>query len=200
MTEPTRTRSTITWPVVAVATLLALLAAGAVLFVAGGDEAEVSADAGRDGTMELRPADEVPTGDPLDVEFTDLDDTTGTLREVHDGNPMVVNFFASWCSPCVKEMPDFETVSQDLGDEVDFFGLALQDRPEDAQRIVEQTGVTYDWSRDIQGDIAGAAGVVQMPTTMFVDADGEVVEVHAGALDADRLRSLVDEHLGVSAG
>jgi hypothetical protein len=96
-------------------------------------------------------------------------------------------------------MPDFEAVSQDLSGEVDFLGIAVQDRPEDATGIVESTGVTYPWARDIRGDIVGAAGIVQMPSTMFVSAEGEVVEIQGGALDPDRLRALIEEHLGVPA-
>ena len=69
-------------------------------------------------------------------------------------------------------------------------------QPDDAAGIVDETGVTYPWSRDARGDVAAAAQVTQMPSTMFVDADGEIVSVHSGALDADELRDLIEEHLG----
>ena len=88
-------------------------------------------------------------------------------------------------------------MSRTLDGQVAFFGLAVTDRPEDATHIVDQTGITYDWSRDILGDIAGAAGVTSMPSTMFVSAEGKVVHVQPGALDAARLRTLISEHLGV---
>ena len=186
------------WQAVVAATVLALTAAALVLVIASGGDDDAGGAALSDRTsetVELRPADEVPTGDPLDIEFTEADRSTGTLRDRLDGRPMVVNFFASWCPPCIKEMPDFETVSQET-EGVHFFGLAVTDRPEDAARIVEQTGITYPWARDVRGDIAGAARVVQMPTTLFISADGTVEHVQAGALDADGLRSLVEEHLG----
>lgn len=186
------------WPAVLVATVLAVLAAAAVLVLLGdADEADTVTSAPT-GSLELTPADEVGQGDPLSVPFTTQDGGEQTLTEVLEG-PTVVNFFASWCAPCVKEMPDFQDVSQELDGRVAFFGLAVNDRPEDARRIVEQTGVTYDWGRDVEGRVANAAGALNMPTTMFVDADGEVVEVHSGALDADQLRALIDEHLGVQA-
>ncbi|MGK2929885.1 MAG: TlpA family protein disulfide reductase, partial [Acidimicrobiales bacterium] len=124
---------------------------------------------------------------------------TGVLRDLAGAEPLVVNLFASWCPPCIAEMPDFEAVSAALGDEVRFFGLAVTDRPEDASRIVEETGVTYDWSRDIQGDIAAGFGVTTMPSTIFITKDGEVAHIQSGALDQDRLRALIDEHLGVPA-
>lgn len=198
MTEPTRTRSPITWPVVAVATLLALIAAGAVLFIAADDDADADSQVSA-GSVELRPEDEVPAGDPAGIEFTDPDDdSTGTIGGLIDDRPMVVNFFASWCTPCIAEMPDFQDVSQELDGRVDFVGLAMQDRTQDAAKTVETTGVTYPWFRDARGDVIAATGSVQMPTTAFFDTEGNMVEVHAGALDADELRSMIDEHLGVS--
>lgn len=185
-------------PAVLVATVLAALAAAAVLVLLGGSDDGDTVTTAPTGSLELSPADEVGQGDPLSVPFTTRDGGEQTLDEVIEG-PTVVNFFASWCPPCVKEMPDFQDVSQELDGRVAFFGLAVNDRPEDAERIVEQTGVTYDWGRDVDGRVANAAGALNMPTTMFVDAEGEVVEVHSGALDADELRALVDEHLGVRA-
>ncbi len=201
MSEPSRPRPALPWQAIVAATVLALTAAGMVLLFASGGDASSATDSSTP-SLQLRPDDGLDDRDPLDVEFTDADGTTGTIRDVvaeADGAPVVVNFFASWCPPCIGEMPDFEAVSQELSGDVVFFGLAVQDRPEDATRIVEDTGITYDWSRDIRGDIVGAAGVVQMPSTMFVSADGEVVEIQGGALDPDRLQELIEEHLGVSS-
>lgn len=199
-TEPRRPRPRLPWQAWVAATVLALTAAGLVLVAASGSGDGDGSTAGTSppSSLDLRPADEIPAGDPLDITFTRSDDSTGTIRGQLDGRPMVVNFFAAWCTPCIKEMPDFEAVSQALADDVDFFGLAI-DRPEDAARIVEETGITYPWALDSLGDIAGAARVVQMPTTMFVAADGTVAEVRAGALDQDELRSRIAEHLGVEA-
>lgn len=193
-------RPALPWQAVVAATVLALTAAIMVLVFLGGSDESVST-AGTTPQITLTPAGEpVDRGGAPDIEFTDAaGTTTGTLRGELDGRPMVVNFFASWCPPCISEMPEFEAVAQDLAGEVDFVGLAVQDRPEDATRIVGDTGVTYPWFRDIRGDIAGAVGVVQMPTTMLLDARGEIIAVHAGTLDADDLRDLIEEHFGVPA-
>ncbi len=197
------------WQAIVAATVLALVAAGLVLvFASNRDSGDGTAsDAASDTAsgseaIDLRPSDEVASGDPLDIEFTfvdGVDGTSGTLRDLTGDTPLVVNFFGSWCPPCVAEMPDFEAVSQALGDQVRFVGIAVNDRPADAARIVEQTGVSYTWARDNSGDISGAAGVFSMPSTMFLDADGEIVEFKAGPVDADELRDLIDENLGVSA-
>lgn len=192
-----RSRPALPWQAVVAATVLALTAAAMVLVFASSDDDPVD-DTPR-ATVPLQPLEEGASDrDPLDVEFTDVDGTAGTLRELVDDRPVVVNFFAEWCTPCVKEMPDFQTVSQRLEGRVDFVGLAVNDRPEDTARIVEETGITYPWTRDIRGDIASAAGVVNMPSTMFIAADGTIAELHTGAVDAERLLALIEEHLGVS--
>ncbi len=127
--------------------------------------------------------------------FSRLEGGLGSFAD-YRGTPLVVNFFASWCAPCAAEMPDFESVHQDLGDRVAFVGVNLRDQVGAASALVESTGVTYDVFRDPSGDLATAMGVVAMPSTLFVAPDGRVVEVKAGELSADELRQRVDQLVG----
>jgi cytochrome c biogenesis protein CcmG, thiol:disulfide interchange protein DsbE len=193
MGTDTPTRSRLPWPAVAAAFVLASLAAlGVVLVMGGSDDGDATRPT--DGALELLPQDQA-VGAPLSVDVEWPDDGERPLAEELDG-PTVVNFFASWCAPCIAEMPDFEAVHQELGGDVAFIGVAVSDRTADAARIVDQTGVTYPWARDGRGDVANAAGITQMPATMFIDADGEIVTVHSGALTASQLRDLIETHLG----
>jgi cytochrome c biogenesis protein CcmG, thiol:disulfide interchange protein DsbE len=112
---------------------------------------------------------------------------TASLAD-YAGRPLVVNFFASYCLPCAREMPALQAVADELGDRVAVVGMNLADEEDAAQALVEQTGVTYDLGRDPDGDLAEALGVVNLPTTVFAAADHRVVEVHTGALDEDQLR------------
>ena len=111
------------------------------------------------------------------------------------GTPMVVNFFASWCVPCVREMPAFEQVHQDVGDQVAFLGVNVQDSVTEGRDLVDETGITYDVGRDPDGSLLAAFGGVAMPTTVLVDADGTIVRVLSGATDAEELRAAIDEDL-----
>jgi thiol-disulfide isomerase/thioredoxin len=131
---------------------------------------------------------------PEDVTLTMLDGTTGSMAD-YRGRPVVLNFFASWCAPCLAEMPGFEQVHQDLDGQVAFLGVNLQDRIADGQRVVDQTGVTYDIARDPDGSLFQHFGAVAMPTTVFIDAQGRVVDVHSGEISAgalaDRIASVL---------
>jgi cytochrome c biogenesis protein CcmG, thiol:disulfide interchange protein DsbE len=111
------------------------------------------------------------------------------------GEPLVVNFWASWCPPCVAEMPEFERVHVDRRDEVRFVGLNTQDNLQQAIPLVEQTGVTYDLGLDPEGELFRDFEVIAMPSTYFVNAAGAVVHRHAGILSEQQLRDLIDEHL-----
>lgn len=140
-------------------------------------------------------ADDERAGPPVpDRTFETFEGASTSLAAFDE--PLVVNFWASWCPPCVAEMPDFERVHQAVHDEVRFVGINTQDVREDADRLAEQTGVTYDLALDPDGDLFRDFEVVAMPSTFFVDAQGTVVHRHAGLLTEQQLRDLIDEHLG----
>lgn len=128
------------------------------------------------------------------VSFEMLDGSSGSFGN-YRGRPLVVNFFASWCAPCLAEMPGFERVHQDLDGRVAFLGLNLQDRPEDGRWVVEKTGITYDVGRDPNGELFRALQGRAMPTSAFVDAEGHIVDVHSGDLTAGALRARIEELL-----
>jgi thiol-disulfide isomerase/thioredoxin len=171
--------------VLALSTALALVAAVATVAVlSDGDDGEGTTES----TIPL-----VPEGE---TRFTTFDDEVVALSSLH-GGPVVVNFFASTCAPCISEMPAFEEVHQQLGDEVTFLGLAVTDQPEEALELVERTGVTYRTAQDKDGSAISDLGGTMLPATVLLDADGQIVGRHNGELDADELRDLIADELGV---
>lgn len=143
------------------------------------------------------PSGEVPDSIE-DVRLVGLDGGPDrVLGDLLGEQPLVINFFASWCIPCIEEMPDFERVHQDLGDRVAFLGLAVTDPEEQATALVERTGVTYSTYSDPDGDAIWFFEGVVMPTTAFVAPDGEVREVHSGQLSEGELRERIEEHFGL---
>ena len=136
--------------------------------------------------------------DLSDLTFDLFDGGTGTLAD-YEGTPLVVNFFASWCPPCVREMPEFQEVFEQLDGQVAFLGLSQDQSPQDALALVEKTGVTYDVGWDLDLEVYGATGSIAMPTTAFVSPSGELLDTFAGALDTDALTELVEDVLGLNA-
>ena len=162
----------------------------ALLVFTGGNGGDKSSTLGAIPTATSQHGKSAPA-----AEFERFDGTKGTFAD-YRGTPLVVNFFASWCAPCVREMPDLQQVHSELGSKVAFLGMNNQDRAADGQSIANKAGVTYDLARDPNGDFLSAFGGIVMPTTVFISADGKVLEVHNGAFSADDLRSEVHKLFG----
>jgi thiol-disulfide isomerase/thioredoxin len=181
------------------ATALALVAAvGIAMWLGADDESSANGDPSASDSYQLTPAGELPAS-PADVTLSPLDaGPDRKLDELLGSKPVVINFYASWCGPCVTEMPAFEEVHRDVGDRVTIIGIAYQDSDEDARATVERTGVTYPTYGDSGQDAVSYFGGINMPTSVFIDADGNVIDVRSRALDADGLRSALEDHLGVA--
>jgi len=132
------------------------------------------------------------------IALTDFDGKTFTLSDYH-GTPLVVNFWASWCPSCAGEMPAFDRVYRRLEPEVAFVGINQNDTPEAARELARSTGVTYRLAEDPRGEAFALFGATGMPTTVFIDEEGDVVEMIAGGLSEDQLLSMIEEHLGVGS-
>lgn len=100
---------------------------------------------------------------------------------------MVINFWASWCTPCLGELPRFEQAYQAHKDQLEFLGLNLQDSSRSAAQVVENTGLSYPLGIDAQGQLFQALGGFGMPTTLFIADDGTVLERYTGEISADQL-------------
>lgn len=115
------------------------------------------------------------------------------------GAPLVVNFWATWCDPCVREMPVLQAVAADLRGRVSFLGVNVRDDPRRARALARRTGVTYDLAGDRAGRLFSRVDGYGMPTTLLVDPGGTIVYRHAGPLGATEVRALLRGHLGVRA-
>lgn len=130
-----------------------------------------------------------------DVAVLDVDDNavqTGSLV----GTPLVVNVWYSNCAPCVREMPALVEVDEEYDDDqVRFVGIDPQDDVGAMLDFAEERDVAYDLYRDDDGAFVDAGRVINFPTTFFVDADGTIVEHHAGEITADGLRENIEAML-----
>ena len=178
---------------VCVALVAALLAGLAATVVLGDDEP--SQAQGDTGTATLTPAGEVDTDRLLTVTQLDLDDEPTSLGAYLGDTPLVVNFWASTCEPCITEMPLFEELHQERTD-VDVVGINYADRLDKAKAMAAQTGITYPWIQDRAGDLGFEAKIDKLPGTLLVDTDGTVLATEVGEFD-DRaeLDAWVDAHL-----
>jgi len=192
-----RSGLTLVVAVVVVAALLAVAVGALVLLRTRGDAAPVAAPA---------PAAPVPFDQRVaaDVRAPLPDRVLGGFAgggpvdlAAYRGRPLVVNFWATWCAPCVEEMPAFDQVAGETEDQVAFLGVDVADPPRLAEPFVRELGIGYDLAVDPDRALALEVGVATMPTTLFVDAEGTIVHRAYGALDVAGLRAALADHLGV---
>lgn len=163
-----------------VALIAALIAGLAVSRLTADDDPPV------DG---LTVAEEVP-----DLRFERFDGSRASFAD-YRGQPLVVNFWASTCTPCVREMPALQRVHTALGDDVAFLGVDVLDDEADAAAFAEDAGVTYDLARDPDGAISRAFEVEVLPVTALVAPDGTIVDTEFGMVTAGELCDKVNQAL-----
>ena len=115
------------------------------------------------------------------------------------GRIVMVDFWSSWCAACRIEAADLAQVYREYdGAPVEFVGIAVWDRPGDAQDHIERYGVTYLNIIDAQGTTAVSYGVRGVPEKFFLDAEGCIVRKLIGPVSAEEMRSILDGLLTVS--
>lgn len=118
----------------------------------------------------------------------------GTVSTATDrGKYTVVNFWASSCSACTTEMPDFEREYSELGGRVAFLGVDVSDSTAAARAFAAKYGVTYPLATDPTGATAGRFRVTALPYTIIVSPTGKVLIRHPGAFTHDELDFVLDD-------
>ncbi|HEY3971138.1 MAG TPA: TlpA disulfide reductase family protein [Solirubrobacteraceae bacterium] len=100
------------------------------------------------------------------------------------GHVVVLNFWASWCTPCQEEAPILERAQHALarhGGTV--LGVTFRDSSPDSTGFVRHYGVSYPNLRDTTGEFAQAYGTTQIPETFVIDSSGDVVAISRGEID-----------------
>ncbi|MBQ2943169.1 MAG: TlpA family protein disulfide reductase [Ruminococcus sp.] len=136
-----------------------------------------------------------PSVSAPDFTVYDADGKAVKLSDFY-GKPTVVNFWASWCSPCKMEMPDFEEKYNEQGDKVNFLMVNMTDNSRETVKIASEfiasQGYTFPVYYDTEQSAAIAYSVYSLPTTYFIDASGNIVTYASGAINAETLQTGID--------
>jgi thiol-disulfide isomerase/thioredoxin len=112
------------------------------------------------------------------------------------GKPVILNFWASWCTPCRAEMPALQRAWLALGSREDFLGVDTADQRSAALAFLHRTGVDYPVAFDPGASAAAAFGVYGMPTTYFISPRGTLLGRQVGGLSEARLLALARRLFG----
>jgi len=136
-------------------------------------------EASAPGVKPARPGEPMPT-----IELPDLQGRRQSLPRAYAGRPLLINVWASWCGPCIEEMPELDRYARTQGAAgVQVIGLAL-DAPENIREFLGRVPVTYPILVDTPGPadasvwLGNQKGV--LPYSVLVDANGKILKQKVG--------------------
>ncbi len=171
--------------VIVVAVLFVALLAAAAFFYE-----DLSGQHDQENVAPSTPSEDSQLSQAPDFTVEDMDGQAVSLSDFL-GKPVVVNFWASWCGPCKREMPDFDKAYAEYGDRVQFLMVNLTDNYQEtldsAKAFLAESTYTFPVFFDTQLSGAMAYGVTGIPATYFINAKGQAVARANTALDYDTL-------------
>lgn len=123
-----------------------------------------------------------------DFALTDLDGNPVQLSD-YEGRPVIVNFWGSWCGPCVEEFPLLQqALSRHQADGLAVLGIVVRDNSESARSFMARMGADWTAAMDPGGMTAISFGILAPPESFFIDRDGVVRGRQIGQLTAGDLQ------------
>ncbi len=104
------------------------------------------------------------------------------------GTPILLNFFASWCTNCREEMAALEAVD---GQDVQVIGVNFQENDEKVLALAEETGASFAMALDRNGKVSREYRATSLPVTLVIGADGQVIEYIKGPVDEAMLADIL---------
>ena len=117
------------------------------------------------------------------------------IRDRFQGKPVIINFWASWCVECDKEMTLLEQIHRKYDGEVVMLGIAYSDVEPKAREYLAQYGITYLAGQDLGSRISDAYRIKGVPETFFIDRDGNVHYLKIGPIEAPELEGVIGQLL-----
>ncbi|MCL2680727.1 MAG: TlpA family protein disulfide reductase [Coriobacteriia bacterium] len=127
--------------------------------------------------------------------FSDADGHTFSLHDFY-GTPIVLNFWASWCPPCQIEKPHFQQAFEQYGDQAKFIMINVSENPDVVQAYLKENNYSFPVYFDEIDDAARALDVVNIPTTVFIDAEGVITAKFLGAMSFETIERSITSLLG----
>lgn len=132
-----------------------------------------------------------------DFELSTLDGRRVRLSDLR-GKPVVLNFWATWCAPCRREMPDFQAVLDKHRDNgIQMYGINVGEGTVAVRDFMEQVGARFPVLIDHNEEIQAAYKILPLPTTFFIDRNGVIRQIYQTQMSAAQIESEVLRLLAV---
>ena len=133
------------------------------------------------------PTTDAPVGIQVGMQAPDftLRTLTGERFNLHEqrGKPVFLNFWGTWCPPCVAEMPEMQKLQNTMADSIQIVGIGVRDSRSQELRFITRYGYTWTFVLDSTQDVVRTYEVSAYPTSLFLDARGVIVRKLVGSRD-----------------
>ncbi|MCL2531739.1 MAG: TlpA family protein disulfide reductase [Oscillospiraceae bacterium] len=136
----------------------------------------------------------LPQEEPSPAPQFAVQDLQGNQVVFEPGQPLVINFWASWCPSCRRMMPAWQTVYNEFAasGDVRIMSINVGETRDRAMQFINNAGHTFPVYFDLDQQAAQAFAITHFPTTVFISAQGEVLHRHIGTLNETMLRLHID--------
>ena len=115
-----------------------------------------------------------------------IDGSNTVAVEEYRGKVVLIDFWASWCPPCLKSLPKYDDLRREIGtSDFEIVAVNVDENTEDAIKFLAKHPVSYRIAKDSKGVLPGVFGVKAMPTSYLIDKNGVVKYVHAAFKEGD---------------
>lgn len=185
-------RSILTIVLLIALVLLLVLATVWYRELSAGYDADDIAVAGESSEQSVAQAEQA-----ADFTVLDYDGNEVSLSQL-TGRPIIINFWATWCGPCSAELPYFDRLCGEYGEDIQFMMVNMTDGSRDTiesvKAFIDDAGYSFPVYFDTELEAAYAYGVYSIPRTVIISSDGTISAVHSGLMSEDQLKTYL-EHL-----
>lgn len=126
-----------------------------------------------------------------DFALYDVDGQVVQLSDFKGEKPVFINFWATWCPPCRREMPAMQRLHEQQGDEVHILAVNYLESRAQVTAFLDEMQLDFPVLMDVRGDVNGRYGIWSYPTSLFVDRDGVVRGRFIGELTSEMMEEFV---------
>lgn len=137
-------------------------------------------------------------GDAPDFSLT-LSTGEKVSLETYKGKGLFLHFWATWCPPCKKELPELEKLSKELqkqGDssKLNFLAVCISDTQKAFSSFMKSNGYTFPGGLDAKGDIAIDYRIQGVPTSILISPEGKIQKIYVGMMSPEQLKNFISEY------